>query len=83
MARRVVTKLENALQSFGDNHVSFATQTTVKSNIRAKETIQTEKKVVRTFTIALQQDIERIRSVAEEFETMGVLLRQGFNKLGK
>ncbi len=78
VAQNIATGLDNSLQSLSNYEVNLADKTTVGGNARAKETINDEKKVVRSFVAAMQKDIERIRSVALEFEKMDDTLQLNF-----
>lgn len=70
VAQNIATGLDNSLQLLSGYEVTLAEKTTVGGNARAKETINDEKKAVRSFVSAMQKDIERIRSVAIEFEKL-------------
>ena len=79
VVQNVTTRLDSALQSIHEHQINLAEQTTVSGNIRAKETITVEEKVIREFVSALQQDIERIRKVAREFDNTDQALRDSYN----
>ncbi|MFA8439864.1 TIGR04197 family type VII secretion effector [Pueribacillus sp. YX66] len=84
VAQKIATELDNSLQLLSVYEVNLAHKTTVAGNARAKETINGEKKVIRSFVSAMQKDIERIRSVAAEFEKMDDSLQRNFiNRTGK
>jgi len=83
-AEKVATELNNSLQLFDQYEVNVAEKTTVAGNDTAKETINSEKKIVRSFVSAMKKDIERIRSVADEFQKTDDNLQWDFiNKAGK
>ena len=79
VAQNVATRLDSSLQSIKKHHINFAEQTTVSGNARAKETIEVEEAIIREFASALQQDIERIRNVASEFDSTDQALRDSNN----
>lgn len=76
-AQRIATNLSSSLEMLMKHHsLDFATNTKNGGNIRAQETVQVGKQLVDSFLSAFQKDIEKIRSVATEFEIMDQKIEQ-------
>lgn len=80
VAQRVAKELENALESIHKHQINYAEQTTIRANARAKEVIEVQKSIVNEFALALKQYIDRIQTVASEFEATDQILGDSFLK---
>lgn len=58
--------VRNAISGINQN-ITFATRTTVSGNAVAKTTINEHKSLVNQFMNAFRQDIERLQTIATEF----------------
>lgn len=80
VAQKVATSLNSAVNHLeADKSVQQDNQTTLQGNQKAKDYITQESQVVQRFALAFKQDIENIRSVANEFESLDRQMQQNFD----
>ncbi|EPY2275078.1 TIGR04197 family type VII secretion effector [Clostridium sporogenes] len=80
-AEKIATKLNLNLQSLErEFNCNIDNRTTVLGNGKAHELYNSEKNIVRGFVGALKKDIDNIKKVVNEFETLDEKIKQEFLK---
>lgn len=82
-ASTLATKLSNSVAPLNqEKAVQIATNTTLQGNAKAVSLTKKQQELKKSFSAALNRDIENIHNAASDFEVMNKELEKLFNPIG-